>query len=70
MRHAQDANILLEIPRDELRTVVGNDPRSRLRVFLLGGLQNDLDLGSIRHVQHTRARVIAEFPAEETFLDA
>src|SRR5262249_6623957 len=44
MRHTRDANELFEVPRDELGAVVGNDARLRLRVLLLGGLQNDLNL--------------------------
>src|SRR5664279_2665490 len=48
MRHARDPDELLEIPRDELRPVVGNDPGSGVRVPLFGCLQNDLDL-SLRH---------------------
>ena len=36
VRHARDANKLLEIPSDELRSVVGDDSRLRFRVFLLG----------------------------------
>jgi hypothetical protein len=37
--HARDADKLFEILGDELRAVVGNDPRSGLRVLLLGRLQ-------------------------------
>src|SRR5579864_2426940 len=44
MRHARNADELFEVSRDELRTVVGNDARLRFWVFLLGSLQNDLDL--------------------------
>src|SRR5450759_1122448 len=36
VRHARDANKLLEVPSDELRSVVGDDSRLRFRVFLLG----------------------------------
>src|ERR1035437_4508556 len=42
------ANKFLEIPGDEFRAVVGDDPRSRLGVFLLGRLLNDLDV-RLRH---------------------
>ena len=35
VRHARDANELLEVLGDELRPVVGDDPRPRLRVLLL-----------------------------------
>ena len=38
MRHARDSNELLEVPGDELRTVVGDDARLGLRVFLFGSL--------------------------------
>lgn len=34
--HPEDADDLLEIPGDELRPVVGNDPGFCLGVFLLG----------------------------------
>src|SRR5450432_3603879 len=44
MRHARNTNELFEVPRNELRTVVGNDARLRFWIFLLGSLQNDLDL--------------------------
>ena len=45
MRHARDANELLEIASDELRAVVGDDSRLRFRVLLLGSLQNHFDVG-------------------------
>ena len=34
VRHARDADELLEVPGDELRSVVGDDARPRLRVLL------------------------------------
>ena len=37
-----DPDELLEVPGDELRPVVGDDPGSRFRKFLLGPLQDDL----------------------------
>ena len=43
MRHPCDANELLEIPRDELRSVVGDDPGFRFRIFLPRSLQKDFD---------------------------
>ena len=45
MGHAADSNKLLEVPRDELRAVVGNDPRASFRVLFLRHLENDLDIG-------------------------
>ena len=45
MRHARDADELFEIPGDELRAIVGDDPRPSLWVLLLGGLENNLDIG-------------------------
>ena len=45
MRHARDADELLEIASDELRAVVGDDSRLRFRVLLLGSLQNHFDVG-------------------------
>ena len=44
VRHARDANEFLEVLGDKLRPVVGDDPRLGLRIFLLGGLENDLDI--------------------------
>ena len=45
MRHARDANELLEVASDELRAIVGDDSRLRLRVLLLRSLQNHFDVG-------------------------
>ena len=45
VRHARDANELLEIASDELRAVVGDDSRLRFRVLLLGSLRNHFDVG-------------------------
>ena len=45
MGHARDADVLLEVPRDELWSVVGDDPRLDPGVLLFGTLQDDLDLG-------------------------
>src|SRR5438874_2362700 len=45
MRHSRDTNEFLEVPGDELRPVVGDDPWTRLPVFLPGSLENDLDIG-------------------------
>ena len=44
MRHARDANELLEVASDELRTIVGDDSRLRFRVRLLGSLQDHFDI--------------------------
>jgi hypothetical protein len=48
MRHARDADELLEVPGDELRPLVEDDPRLGLRVLLPRRLQNDLDV-ALRH---------------------
>src|SRR5947207_14245450 len=45
VRHARDANELLEIASDELRAVVGDDSRLRFRVLLLSSLQNHFEVG-------------------------
>ena len=45
MRHARNADELLEVLGDELGTVIGNDPRLNPRVPLFGPFQNDLDVG-------------------------
>ena len=42
--HAAQTDILLEVARDELRTVVGDHPRSSVRVALPGPLQDQFDL--------------------------
>ena len=44
VRHARDANELLEVASNELRAIVGDDSRPRLRVLLLGSLQNQFDI--------------------------
>src|ERR1700732_5316433 len=44
MGHPRDADELFEIPCDELRSVVGDDPGFGFRVFLSRSLQNDFDL--------------------------
>ena len=44
MGHARDPNEFLEVFGNELRTVVGDDAGLRLRVKLLGALQDDLDV--------------------------
>jgi hypothetical protein len=41
--HARDPNEFLEVFGNELWAVVGDDPGLRLRVKLLGTLQDDLD---------------------------
>src|SRR6516162_9936447 len=48
VRHARDANELLEVLSDELRPVVGNDSRSNARILLFGTFQNDFNIG-LRH---------------------
>jgi len=45
VRHPGDPYELLEIPCQELRSIVGDDPRLGVRIFLSGSLENDLDLG-------------------------
>ena len=45
MRHARDANELLEVASNELRTIVGDDSRLHFRVLLLGSLQDHFDIG-------------------------
>ena len=45
MCHAGDANELLEVASNELRTIVGDDSRLRFRVLLLGSLQDNFDIG-------------------------
>ena len=42
-------NEFLEVSGNELRSIVGDDARARIRVFLLGSLENDFDIG-LRHV--------------------
>ena len=45
MGHATDADEFLEIPRDELRAVVGDDAGTGLGMLLLGSLQDGFDVG-------------------------
>ena len=45
MSHAAEPDELLEIPGNELRPVVGDDPREGLRKLLPRPLANDLDVG-------------------------
>ena len=42
--HARDPNKFLEVFRNELRPVIGDDPGLCLRVKFLGALQDDLDV--------------------------
>ena len=44
MCHARDANELLEIAGNELRTIVRDNARLRLRVLFLGAFQNYFDI--------------------------
>src|SRR6267143_715474 len=46
MGHARDPNELLEVARDELRSVVRDDSVFRLRILFLGSLQDNFDLRS------------------------
>jgi len=45
VRHARDANELLEVASDELRAIVGDDSRLGFQVLLLGSLQYHFDIG-------------------------
>ena len=44
MRHARDADELLEVASNELRAIVGDNAWLRFRVLLLGSLQNHFDI--------------------------
>ena len=44
VRHSRQPNELLEVPGDELRPIVGNDPGPFLGVFLQGALDDGLDV--------------------------
>jgi hypothetical protein len=44
VRHARDANELLEIASDELWTMVGDDSGLRFRLLLLGSLEDHFDI--------------------------
>src|ERR1017187_427497 len=48
VRHARDTDEFFEVPRNELGAVVGDDPRPRLGVLLLGSFENDFDV-RLRH---------------------
>ena len=45
MRHARDANELLEVASDELRAIVGDASRFGFQVLILGSLQDHFDIG-------------------------
>jgi hypothetical protein len=45
VRHARDANELLEVASDELRAIVGDDSRLGFQVLLLGSPQDHFDIG-------------------------
>lgn len=49
MRHARDPDEFLEILGDELRAVVGDDPRPGFGVLFFGPLHNNLDI-LLRHL--------------------
>ena len=66
MCHARNANELLEIPGHELRAVIGDDLRSRLRVLLLRGFENDFDVG----FRHRLAQIPVHDKAAETIQHA
>ncbi len=64
MRHARDANELLEVASNELRAIVGDDSRLRFRVLLLGSLQNHFDVSFLHGLPHAlKARHAARIPA-------
>ena len=44
MRHARDANELLEIAGNELRAIIRDDAWLRFRVLFLGAFENDFDI--------------------------
>src|SRR6516165_4951837 len=44
VRHTRDANELLEVASNKLRTIVGDDSRLRFRILLLGSLQDHFDI--------------------------
>ena len=45
MGHARDADELLEVAGEELRSAIGDDTRPRVGVFFLGALDEDLNVG-------------------------
>ncbi len=68
MRHARYADEFFEVSRDELRAVVGNDARPRFRVFLLGSLQNDLNVslghGLAQIPMHDESAIAVQYAAQ------
>jgi len=50
VRHAGDANELLEVPSDELRPVVGDDSRLRFRALLLGSFEDHFTIGFLHRL--------------------
>jgi len=57
MGHAADANELFEVLCDELRTVVGDDPRPGIRMLFTSSLQDDFDI--------VFAHRLADFPVQK-----
>src|SRR5881628_3863996 len=45
MRHPTHTDELFEILGNELRSVVGDDPRCRIGTYFASALKNDLDVG-------------------------
>src|SRR5437667_5322554 len=58
VRHARDANELLEVASDELRAIVGDNSRLGFQVLLLGSLQDHFDL--LRAATNPRDRALVE----------
>jgi hypothetical protein len=55
--HAADADEFLEVPRDELRAVVADDPGAGLGIVFLGALQDGFDVGLLH--------LLADFPMHD-----
>ena len=69
MRHPADADELLEVPGDELGTVVGDEPGMLIRILLARPLEDDLHLGFLHGLAdlpvHDKAAVAVEDAAQE-----
>ena len=66
MRHARDANKLLEVPSDELRPVVRNDSRLRFRVLLLSPFENHFNVGLLHRLSQVPMHEETTVPIQNT----
>src|SRR5260370_6306427 len=66
MGHAGDSNELLEVACDELRPIVGDDPRLHVRVPFLRSFENYLDVGLPHRVSQVPVHDRTTVPIQNT----